>query len=378
MAATVPRQRIRLPGLPRQPLARHATVGAIAVVVLYVLVNRLSPYHDFEVSEIAAFLAAVAGLTLLTGINGQLSLGHGALMAVGAYTAALVMIHTHVPLAVMLVLAVLGTALFGALVGVAAARLRGPYLAGATLALAIGLPELATLSPHTLGGPTGLSVPPPTPPASLGSSFPPQRWIAYICLLAVIVAMVLLANLVTSRYGRMFAAVRDDEIAAELAGIPVARIQVLAFVVSAGAAGLGGALLALVITVVNPAGFTLTLSIELVVAIVIGGLGSLAGASGGSILIVYLPLWATSVSKHLHLSTKVGSNLPSAAYGVVLIVVILAFPGGIQAALRGLQRRLPVRRPREGDDAGRGGASGTFDERVDRAVRTTEPATGPS
>src|SRR5213078_796471 len=152
------------------------------------------------------------GLTVLTGLNGQISLGHGALMAVGAYTAAKLIgdSASGPPLAVVLLAAAVVTAAVGLLVGVGAARLRGPYLAGATLALAVGLPAIAEKFPKFLGASNGLTVTPPTPP---GQTFPLERWQAWIAGVAALVAYVLLANVVRSRLGRAFRAVRDDEVA---------------------------------------------------------------------------------------------------------------------------------------------------------------------
>jgi branched-chain amino acid transport system permease protein len=152
--------------------------------------------------------------------------------------------------------------------------------------------------------------------------------------------MFLLANLVRSRYGRQFKAVRDDEISASLAGIPVARTQVLAFIISAGCAGLGGGLLALTNTNVGPGFFTLALSIQLLVAIVVGGMGSLIGAVIGAVVIVYLPTWANGISDNLGLSKQVGANLALAIFGAVLILVMLTFPGGIVGAGRRVRHLL--------------------------------------
>lgn len=322
--------------LPTQPLLRHLLLAVVAGVALFAFTAEISPYNDFQVTQIAAFVVAIAGITVLTGLNGQISLGHGAFMAVGAYGTALLLEHSHLPLAVVLVLSVVGAAVAGGIVGVAAARLRGPYLAGATLALALALPELASKYSGTLGGEQGIPLNPPTPPPALGTNFSPQLWLAWITIICALITLVLLANLVTSRYGRAFRAVRDDEIAASLSGIRVARTQVLAFVVSAACAGLGGGLLALATSIVNPAGFSVTLSIALLTGMVIGGLGSLTGAIWGAILVVYLPQWANSLSDHLNLSKGIGSNLALAVYGVVLIVVMLTFPSGIQGGLRRL------------------------------------------
>ena len=148
--------------------------------------------------------------------------------------------------------------------------------------------------------------------------------------------LVLLANLSRSRVGRNWRAVRDDEVAAALAGVNVARARVLAFVVSAACAGLAGALLAIVTELVAPGAFTITLSIALLTAAVIGGLGTLPGAVWGSLVIVLVPTYATDVATSHGLSTSVASNIPVAAYGVVLILVMLIFPQGIQGGVRWL------------------------------------------
>jgi branched-chain amino acid transport system permease protein len=307
----------------------------VAYLVLIAIVNGVSRYRAFQISEIAAYLVAVAGLTVLTGLNGQISLGHGALMAVGAYTTAVLLLHTHLPLIVVLLLSVVSGAVFGVAVGAFAARLRGPYLAGATLALAIGLPEVPKAYKY-FGRDQGLTINPPIPPHWLGQDFPLERWGAYITLLGAVVVIFLLANLTHSRFGRDFRAVRDDEIAASLAGIPVARTQILAFTVSAACAGLGGGLLALVIPTIGPGGFTLTLSIQLLVAIVIGGMGSLTGAAIGAVLLIYLPSWSSSFSHGLGLSDQVTANMSLAIFGGILIAVMLVFPGGVVGGLRRL------------------------------------------
>jgi branched-chain amino acid transport system permease protein len=202
----------------------------------------------------------------------------------------------------------------------------------------VGLPELASYGPLTkhFGAQNGLSVMPSPPPLSLGETFPLERWQAWIACGAAVITMFLLANLTRSRFGRTFRAVRDDEIAASLAGIHVARTQVLAFVVAAACGGLGGGLLAFVTTLAAPGAFTLTLSLQLVSAIILGGLGSLAGAIWGSLILVLVPSWASDVAQSAHLSHNVESNLPLAIYGLVLVVVMLAFPAGVQGGLRTL------------------------------------------
>jgi branched-chain amino acid transport system permease protein len=163
---------------------------------------------------------------------------------------------------------------------------------------------------------------------------PSERWLAWICLLSAVLVMIVLANLNRSRVGRSFRAVRDDEIAASLAGVNVARTQVLAFVVSSACAGLAGSLLALGTTIVNPAEFTIALSLSLLAGLVIGGQGSLAGAWWGALVLVLVPRWSTTVSNALGLGSGVRSNLALMIYGVVLIVVMILAPSGIDGGVR--------------------------------------------
>ncbi|MGH3189773.1 MAG: branched-chain amino acid ABC transporter permease [Streptosporangiaceae bacterium] len=316
--------------LPR----RLAVVIVVAVIIAFLSI-KLNAFRDYQIAEIAYEVAAVAGLTVLTGLSGQISLGHGAFMAVGGYTTALLLLHLDWPFIAALVVAAAVTAASGAVVGVAAARLRGPYLAGATLMLGVALPAVAYAYPGVFGGDQGLDVV-FTVPAFLGANFPLTRWEAWVSAAVALVTLVLLANLCYSRIGRNWRAVRDDDVAAALDGINVAAARVLAFVVSATCAGVAGSLLAIITALVAPGEFTLTLSIALLTAAVIGGLGSLPGALWGSLLIVLVPTYATDVATSHGLSSSIGSNIPTAAYGAVLILVMLAFPQGIQGGLRRL------------------------------------------
>jgi branched-chain amino acid transport system permease protein len=317
-------------------LLRHLAIALVAGAVLLVLTLMLGPFNNLQLATMAYYFVAVAGLTVLTGLNGQISLGHGALMAVGAYTAAKLIgdSGSGPPLAVVLVASALVTALAGVIVGAAAARLRGPYLAGATLALAVGLPAIAEKFPKFLGASNGLSVTPPTPPMALGATFPLERWQAWIACVAALVAYVLLANVARSRLGRAFRAVRDDEVAAQLAGLRVARTQIVAFVVSAASAGLAGGLLVVVTQLAAPGAFPLALSVALLTGVILGGLGSLMGAVWGAAALVLVPTWSDDLSKSLGLSSNVQANLSLAIYGVVLIAVMLAAPRGLQGAVR--------------------------------------------
>jgi branched-chain amino acid transport system permease protein len=316
-------------------LPRRLGVAVLTAVIVWFLSVKLTTFRDYQIAQVAIEVTAVAGLTVLTGISGQISLGHGAFMAIGGYTTALVMLHLNWPYIAALVASAAVTAAAGGIVGVAAARLRGPYLAGATLMLGVALPALAAAYQGFLGGDQGLNVV-FTAPAFLGAAFPLTRWQAWVSTVVALVTLVLLANLCYSRIGRNWRAVRDNEVAAALDGVNVAMARVLAFVVSAVCAGLAGSLLAIVTSLVAPGAFTLTLSIALLTAAVIGGLGSLPGALWGSLLIVLVPTYVTDVATSHGLSSSAGSNIPIAAYGAVLILVMLAFPQGIQGGLHRL------------------------------------------
>jgi branched-chain amino acid transport system permease protein len=240
--------------------------------------------------------------------------------------------------------AVVITALVGVPVGVAASRLRGPYLAGATLAFAVGLPALADKFPSLFGGENGLTINPPVPPSFLGASFPLERWEAWIAGAGALVVLFALHNITSGGIGRAWRAVRDDEIAASLCGLAVGSTQALAFIVSAGCAGLAGALLAVVLQLAQPGAFPLQLSLSLLTGVVLGGLGSLVGAMWGALLLTMLPNWTNDLAHSFSLSTRVSANLPLAIYGVVLIAAMIVWPSGIQGGVRALGHR--IRRPR--------------------------------
>jgi len=316
-----------------QTLPRRLGLAIIVGVIVAVLSIKLNQFRDYQIAEIAYYVTAVAGLTVLTGLSGQISLGHAGFMAVGAYATALVLLHLNWPFYAALLVAAAVTAAAGAVVGVAGARLRGPYLAGATLMFGVAITAVADAFPGVFGGDQGLNVT-FTTPAFVGANFPPTRWLAWVSSLVPLVVLVLLANLSFSRIGRNWRAVRDDDVAAALDGINVAAARIRAFVVSATCAGIAGALLAIYIGTVAPGAFTLTLSIALLTAAVIGGLGSLPGALWGSLLIVLVPTYVTDVATSHGLSSSVGANIPVVVYGVVLILVMLVFPQGIQGGLR--------------------------------------------
>lgn len=325
---------------------RHLLIAPGALVVVVLVLENTSQFRSAQFAAMAYYAIAAAGLTVLTGLNGQLSLGHGALMAVGAYSTALMLQSREgtLPLLVILALATVITLVVGAIVGVVAARLHGPYLAGATLALAVAIPGIPLFFSEWLGGEQGLNVRMPEIPGWLadaayfvtGQDLTPVRYLAYLGWLAAIVVFVLLANLSRSRVGRNWQAVRDDEVAAELAGINLGRARVQAFVVSAGCAGLAGGLMALSARLAAPSGFTLTLSLLLLSAVVLGGLGSLVGALAGAALLTFLPQVVTEAGADLGFTDVQAAQLAPLIYGLVTVLVVLLAPAGLAGGLRKL------------------------------------------
>jgi branched-chain amino acid transport system permease protein len=328
--------------LARSSLARSLAVVIVAGALLLVLSEVISDYRMTQLADGAYFFAVLAGLTVLAGLSGKVSLGHGALVAVGAYTVALLIGNEGWSIFPALVAATAVAAVIGLPIGIAATRLRGPYLAGATLALAVGLPALADRFPATFGGENGLTINPPIAPSWLGANFDLYRWEAWIACLGALVVLFVLYNLVHSGVGRSWRATRDDEIASALCGLYVGRAQTVAFVISAACAGLGGGLLTISFDqLAAPGAFQLFLSLYLLAGVVVGGLGSLAGAAWGAALLVFLPNWTNDLAHSFSLSQRVSANLPLAIYGAILIGAMLVWPSGIQGALRALATRLP-------------------------------------
>jgi branched-chain amino acid transport system permease protein len=314
-------------------VVRHLAIAIVGALVIWLATGIFDAYRDYELAQIAAFVVAVAGLSVLIGLSGQISIGNGAFMAVGGYAGALLFMHfSKLPLIVIVILATCAAALAGAIFGVAAARLRGPYLAGATLMLAVALPSVATRFQSVLGGDQGLGFF-VNVPAFLGVNFSLSEWQAWFNCGVALIVLVLLANLTRSRVGRNWRALRDDEVAASLAGLNVARLQIRAFIVSAACAGTGGVLLAVVVGTVSTSLFALGLSIQLLTAAVLGGLGTLMGSIWGSALLVIVPTFLANFAISHGMNQSTSSSVPILAYGVVLIAVMLAFPSGIQGGL---------------------------------------------
>jgi branched-chain amino acid transport system permease protein len=288
------------------------------------MVDELRVYQG---ASIAVYVVAISSIILLTGYSGQVSLGNGALMAVGAYAAAVSHISWHLPIVACFFIAVIAAALGGALLGAAAARLSGPYLAGTTLALAIGLPSLANQF-SILGGEQGLLFDVGFPPLSLGEEFTQYKWFFWIAALATLIMMWLLQNILRSRYGRTWRAGRGNEVAAQLSGINTARSKILAFTLSAGLAGLAGAMLSMTIGTVSPSAFPLALSFSLLTGAVLSGVTTLSGVMIGAVTLVAIPEVADVVAHKLGTSESVTTNLPGLMVSALLIVTVLFVPNG--------------------------------------------------
>ena len=309
--------------LKKHPLLTFIFFG----VVLYFISNQLDELRVYQGATVAVYVIGIASLILLIGYSGQVSLGHGALLAIGAYAAAIARINYNAPVWLTFVIAVLAAAAAGALLGVAAARLSGPYLAGTTLALAIGLPSLANQFP-IFGGEQGLFFDIGMPPASLGEDFTQYKWYFWISWSAALLAMYWLRNVMNSRYGRSWRAVRSNDVAAELAGIHVGRNKILAFTISAGLAGLAGALLAMTVSLVSPGVFPLALSFSLATGAVLSGVTTLGGVMIGAVTLVAIPEIALAIANRYSGSETITTNLPGLLVSALLILTVLFVPNG--------------------------------------------------
>jgi branched-chain amino acid transport system permease protein len=301
---------------------RAMTLGAgTSLVVLGLLVAFplfAKNFIIFQMTMLLIYGLAVLALNILTGGSGQFSLGQSAFYAIGAYTSAILMEQYGVNYA--LTLPVAGVLCFGAgfLFGQPALRLSGVYLALATFALATAMPQLLKLNflePWT-GGVQGLVVTKPDAPFGLPMS--QDMWLYYFTLVVTIAIYLFSVNLLRSRSGRAFMAIRDNEIAASAMGIDVALYKTLAFGVSAGITGVAGALGAIAVQFVAPDSYTITLAISLFLGMVVGGVGWLPGSIVGSAFIIFVPNIAEGISK----------GLSGAVFGVLLFLVIFLVPHG--------------------------------------------------
>jgi len=314
----------------RQTAARsRLTIGHAAlaglVVIAFAIPFFATSFVIFQLTEVLIYGLAILGLNLLTGFNGQFSLGHSAFYGLGAYTAAILM-HNY-EINYLWTLPAAGGVCFivGFLFGFPALRLQNLYLALATFALATAMPQI--LKFHALeawtGGVQGLVVDQPDPPEFL-AMISSDQWLYFFTLIVVLLMFSAAAALIHSRTGRAIMAIRDNPIAAAAMGINLPLYKTLTFGVSALYTGVAGALSALAVAFVAPDSFTIFLSISLLVGLVIGGVGSILGCLFGGLFVLYVPNIANSIS----------TGLAGAIYGVILLLVVFIIPSGAAGFVR--------------------------------------------
>jgi len=432
---------------------------ALFVIIIWLFVMRINdsvdPLANYYIALVAMYATAMFGMVILVGLSGQVSLGNGALMAVGGYVFAVTSLNWQtVPFLGLpwnglwsMGFAAVGGIVVGLLVGGIAARLRGPYLAGLTLGLAVGVPAIANRFPELLGGESGLMITVPYPdggyapmeeavfadssveavaaesattaapsaapsvspddmltmdnfpttdvapgadasvapddmltmdnfpttdvsPAPsidpsvvdpgaidpsatdlsgagdlLASTFIIERWQAGLAITVACIAAFIALNLVRGRQGRVWRAVRDDSVAAAVAGISPAKAKVSAFAVSSLFAALAGAVFAQILSYVGPGAFGLGLSLSLLVGVVLGGRSSLLGAIIGGILLVWLPEFVLSLAERGGWEDQITNNAPNLIYGLLVVLVVVAAPGGIVGSVQQVVAKLTRRAP---------------------------------
>ena len=320
---------------------------ALGLAVLVAPAFLLSGYNLFQLTMVAVYAVAILGLDFVTGYTGQVSLGHGAFYAIGAYVTAILMTDFNWPYWSTLPVAGIVCAAVGFAIGFPALRLSGPYLALVTLALAVAVPQIlrAKALEGWTGGVQGIVVTAPDAPAATHLS--QDQFIYLFTLLVALLLFLCARNMLRGRIWRAMVAIRDQPLAAEAAGVDVARIKTRAFAVSALFTGIAGALGAIAVQFVAPDSFGAELSIALFAGLVVGGAGSLPGAVIGAAFMQFVP----------NIAERIDKSAPGVIYGLLLVGVLYFMPGGIAAMLRrrhllpalpGLPRTGPITEPKGG------------------------------
>ena len=317
----------------RLRIAAWAVVAVLAIALPFFF----NSYRVGQFTQALALAIAVLGLNLLVGYSGQISLGHGAFFALGAYVSAILIVDASVPYLLTLPIAGAVCAVAGFLVGLPALRLRGLYLALVTLGLAIATPQVIKRAEGLTGGTQGLTVDRPTAPAWIGLA--DDQWLYFVTLVVALAMFVFATGIVRGRVGRALITIRENEIAAKTMGVNLASYKTGAFAVSAMYAGIGGALFTLPIGFVAPESFPLALSFAFLAAIVVGGLATIGGALFGALFIEFVPVYAADVNE----------ALAGVIYGGVLILFMYLLPTGVMGLGRKLSgwRRGPEEPPPE-------------------------------
>jgi branched-chain amino acid transport system permease protein len=321
------------------------TMRTFWISALLVLLGTIWPlvgftnYHLFQLTLVVVYAIAILGLALLTGFNGQISLGHGAFYAIGAYTTAILMSSWNVPYWATLPISALVCAVVGFLVGLPALRLEGLYLALTTFALAVAVPQILKykLFEDWTGGVQGLVIDKPEAPFGLPLS--PDQWLYLFTVGVAVVLYVIAWNIVRGRVGRAMMAIRDHAMAAEAMGINLPMVKTSTFAMSAMYTGLAGSLGAIAVQFVAPDSFGVFVSIFLFVGLVVGGVSSIGGTLIGAAFIEFVP----------NLSDLVSKAAPGAVYGVILIAVMFLMPAGAGGFLYAMARKLSRSRSGQAD-----------------------------
>jgi branched-chain amino acid transport system permease protein len=339
------------------PVVTRAALTLLGLDIAIFITSFLNSSANFNLATGAAMSIVLLGLSFLTGASGQISLGNGAFMGVGAFAMAIwANHHATTPIVITLLIAVACGALVGLLLGLPATRLKGPYLAGMTLAFAVAFIFILGSFSSWTGGDSGLQLPTEAvAPKWLDGFFhagtsPLTTSTLYLTDVAIIVAGVaffFMANLFASRTGRAMRLIRDNDVAAELVGISLPRTRVIAFIVSSAYAALGGALFTLINNAVSPSTYSFALSVTILSLIVIGGIGTISGAVIGGIIYAFsanVITWLTTQTG-LNPQGNFASQLNGIIFGGLLILTMLFAPFGIAGAARMLWHRVRARRP---------------------------------
>ena len=320
------------------PLLTRAQLIGLALLIAgaCLLPFLVSNYRVFQLTLALVYAIALLGLNMLTGYNGQISLGHGAFYAIGAYVAAILMDKFGVPYWLTIPAAGAVCLVAGFLFGLPALRLEGLYLSLATFALGVAMPQILKYKgfEHWTGGAMGIVIVKPEPPEWLRLS--QDQWLYFVVLAWLLLLFLVGWNILRGRIGRAMVAIRDQPIAAQAMGVNTAMVKSMTFGVSAMYTGIAGALGAIVIQFVAPDSFSIFLSISLLVGVVIGGLASISGAIYGALFIQFIPNIADQISK----------AAPWAIYGVFLIGFMYLMPTGVAGFIRMLAGRLARHRSR--------------------------------
>jgi branched-chain amino acid transport system permease protein len=312
---------VRFAGLSLRTWAISAAVVVIALLAPLYLLDR---FNTIEFAYVWAIAIALIGLNVLTGFSGQISLGQGAFMAIGAYVTAILYFKLKVPYGWTILPAGLVAGLAGYLFGFPALKLSGLYLALATFALALSVSPVIKNFGDLTNGHEGIVLPSITDPFGLGLTN--EQWLYYLAFVIAVLLFLFARAMLGGATGRALRAIRDSETAAAASGISVAQFKTMAFGLSAFYAGVAGSLFATITAYVSPDSFDLPLSLSLLVGMVVGGLGTLFGPLLGAAFVVWLPIYAQQIFR----------NKPDVAYGLILILLMFLLPQGIVGGARQL------------------------------------------